>query len=310
MADRASGQRLALRIPGGVSADVSLVKASRALVDARPDSWEALPPDVEPAPAGVDAAGDPFGGGEPEALADRIAAQAVGATPPVEGSAVLGGLQEPSRYAVIAETGESVKLERRQGVIRESGERVDLTAELAAIDDRTRVDGLEVLFTVDAQSVPRFRVRDAHYVVPAGRGAGATLAHVAHALRAGQLASVVRWTKRTNQALGVVVPFGRAGRVVLALLEVEWAACVRDAPDGAVLPLDQVGEAGAARAGELFGALRRPAAALDDVVDERVAQRQVLLASARAGKAVLVEPERSVVPDEAAAFAAALEGVA
>lgn len=335
MTDRASGQRLALLIPGGVSAEVRLVKVSRKPQDAKHEVRRFIDAEASAAAGGgsVNPAAehevvrdpatgtarvlhrsDPFGddGHDAVELADRVAedvyrsAQQVDEWPGEQ----YDGSSVQAAAAALRGAGGVPEGEARRGVTLEDGTFVDLTDELAAIDERTRIDGLEVLFTVDGRSVPRFRVRDAHYVEPAGVGSGAVLAHVAVGLREHDLAAVVRWTKRTHQALGVVTPLGRGAQVALALLEVEFSENLRPASPAAVLPIADVSPEGAARAGELMDALRRPASALGLVADERIAQRRMLLAAARAGAPLPgAPPVREVPVEQAERFADAVEAV-
>jgi non-homologous end joining protein Ku len=174
-----------------------------------------------------------------------------------------------------------------QGVLLESGEFVDLTDRLAEIDERTRVEGMEVLATIASSSVPRTRVRDAHWIglAPGSSSGAKVLAILWRALRQEDAAAVVRWTKRTNQAVGIVVPTGAMGRgAALCLLELEWAANLRAPGPRACAPLDvEVSdrELGAAR--RLVEALHRPASFVDGLHDERAVKRAELLGAARDG---------------------------
>jgi non-homologous end joining protein Ku len=174
-----------------------------------------------------------------------------------------------------------------QGVLLESGEFVDLTDRLAEIDARTRVEGMEVLATIASSSVPRTRVRDAHWIglAPGSSSGAKVLALLWRALRHADEAAVVRWTKRTNQAAGIIVPIGRLGQgAALCLLELEWAANLRAPGPRACAPLDvEVSEREMAAAVRLVDAIGKPASFVDSLHDERAVKRAELLGAAREG---------------------------
>jgi hypothetical protein len=196
-----------------------------------------------------------------------------------------------------------------QGVLLESGEFVDLTDRLAEIDARTRVEGMEVLATIASSSVPRTRVRDAHWIGLAPDaakrsdgpppGGAKVLALLWRALRQEDAAAVVRWTKRTNQAVGIIVAVGRApefdregyagprpsgSTAALCLLELEWSANLRAAGPRATEPITvEVSLREQLAAEALVKALRKPASFVDTLADERAVKRAELLGAARDG---------------------------
>lgn len=173
----------------------------------------------------------------------------------------------------------------RHGVTREDGTWADLTEELAAIDERCRLDAAEIVWTVPARTIPKMQVRQAHYVVPDDDGAHAFLAHVWLGLRKTDSAALLRWTKRTNQALGALValhPLGDDGPA-LVLYELEWAAAMRRAPRRARLDVTVVPEDGARAAVTAMRALRKSPDVWGAIRDERNSQRIELLDAARAG---------------------------
>jgi non-homologous end joining protein Ku len=177
----------------------------------------------------------------------------------------------------------------------EDGEWVDLTDRLAKIDERTRIDGMEVVATIPSPSVPRHRVRDSYWIglAPDAAGTPKVLALLWAALRKQQRAAVVKWTKRTNQALGIIVASGAVptNDPALVLLEIEWSANMRKPGPRATAPLTvetSIAEQAAALA--LVEALAEPSAFLDSVRDERTAKRAELLEAARAGTLEAFEP--------------------
>lgn len=175
------------------------------------------------------------------------------------------------------------------GVTLDDGTFVDLSEQLAQIDERTRIEGMEVLATISSASVPRVRVRDSHWIglAPGAEGGAKVLALLWRALREANMLAVVRWTKRTNQALGVILPVGSLNEntAALGLLEIEWSANMRQPAPRATMPIRasvSVREAAAALA--LVEALHASPGVLDTLVDERLTKRAELLTAAREGR--------------------------
>jgi hypothetical protein len=202
--------------------------------------------------------------------------------------------------------------EVRRGVTGPDGEFVDLTDALSFIDERTILDGMEVVATVPQSQIPAVRVRDARYITPAADGAGRVLGLIWSGLRERHSAALVRWTKRTNQALGAIVARGGGSEPrYLILLEVEWSANMR-AP-GARADLDGPVEASSQEerkmAAHLVQAYKRQPEVLLELRDERTEQRADLLEAAREGKA-WVPPVEEEQPEEAESLADALAAAA
>lgn len=275
----ARGQRTTLRL-AGVEADVVLVKAS-----AKPREAEYE----------VRRDGD-------EGSANGEQAEEPRADP-------LGGIDVSAGDAGV-ESNVIVAPRVRHGATAPNGEFVDLTEQLAAIDEATLLEGLEVVATVPLTAVPRERGRDALYVA-AGRGSSTgapaqrVLALVWSALREHRAGAVVRWTKRKNQAMGVLIARDEGGRH-LALVELEWAQNLREVPERALIgsALDETSEAERQAAAKLVAALRDPEA-LIALRDERLARRADLLEATRAGHA-WEAPADVEAPDEGAALVKAL----
>jgi non-homologous end joining protein Ku len=205
----------------------------------------------------------------------------------------------------------------QQGVHNAVGEWVDLTAMLAEVDERTKVDGMEVVATIPQQSVPRERVRDAKYVASADPETAKVLALLWHGLRHTGRAAVVRYTKRTAQTLGIIVARGSRAHSGghLLLLEVEWAQNMRPVPTKASGPVGRdVDEREVMAAVDLVEAFAAPTAAMDDLRDERLAKRAELLEAAREGRLADYTPPPEPVPipdapDMIAALSASAEAV-
>lgn len=201
----------------------------------------------------------------------------------------------------------------QQGIHNAAGEWIDLTERLAEVDERTKLDGMHVAATIDATTVPRERVRDAHYIASADPETAKVLALLWRALRETRRAAVVKWTKRTAQALGVIV--ARGGRPHLVLLEIEWADNMRPVPPKASGPiLRPLHDDEADAAVELVRAFDAGPSALDALRDERLAKRAELLDRARAGELDGYTPppapaEVTEAPDLAAALAQSADAV-
>lgn len=203
----------------------------------------------------------------------------------------------------------------QQGVHLADGTWLDLTDRLREVDDRTKVEGVEVIATIASNVVPRERVRDAHYVATADTKTSKVLALLWHGLREGGAAAVVRWTKKTQQTLGIIVARGTLGRGAhLILLELEWSENMRAPGPRALEPITaRVESREVAAALELVEAFAASGAVLDDVRDMRRAKRGELLELARAGKLEdyvppaqpVAEPEAPDLASQLAASAAA-----
>jgi non-homologous end joining protein Ku len=269
MAER--GQRTTLLL-GGVEAEVSLLKLSGKPRDAQYETRRKSDPGA-------------VAEAEPEAERPRVDALSGVREAAHEHAASLAEVLPPAPRAP----------EVMRGAVGPDGEFVDLTDQLAEIDERTVLDGMEVVATVDQAEVPSVRVRDAHYVAPAGEGAPKVLAILWTALRDRRSAALVRWTKRTNQALGAIVARGRGKSAHLVLLELEWQANMRPAAGradlSAAVAATSEREQNAARA--LVAALRQPPGIFTALVDERAQQRAELLEAVRSG--VDWEPEEAEV---------------
>jgi hypothetical protein len=177
------------------------------------------------------------------------------------------------------------------GITLDDGSWLDLTAELALIDERTRVEGMEVVATISATAVPRRRIIGSHWIALASGTANSgrqakVLALLWDSLRRTSSAGVVRWTKRTTQSLGIIVASGslRDGTAALCLLECEWSQNLRAPGPKATQPVrlaETLSAAEVEAASSLAVALRRAPGVLDELRDERNGARADLLTAAR-----------------------------
>lgn len=305
------GQRSTLVI-GGVKAEVALLKTSQkprdaqyetrrveeaAVVEASQDASIVRTADGQGMSAEEARARAATTGHDDMAIGDPLGAEP-SAPEPTGGFDPLPAEPAPDEAAAAA-----AEPTIQRGVTGPGGVFVDLTDELEAIDERTRLEAMEVEATVARNAVPSERVRDSHYVAPAGEGAPKVLALLWRALRESNKAALVRWTKRTNQALGALVARGSATDPHLVLLELEWEANVQEVPPRArLLPaMALVSESEVVAAKDLVDAWHEPPSVFEDVRDERAAQRAELLNGAReSGAAPTVAPQEKMQPTEQA----------
>lgn len=319
MAERGTRTRI---IFGGVSAEVSLLKLSGKPVEAKHDTRRVLVDEAAPTapvsladPLGAAATGLEAGswGGEglsiqvgPDQINPSATAQPapVGVPVPAPVDAASGRetvtgqkVQAPAVAAppssptpAPAETYVLPETVVQQGLWLGEGDDaqwVDLTDRLAEIDERTALDGMEIMGTIPSPSVPRLRVRDAYYIAAVDRKQRKVLRLIHGALNASKRAAVVRWSPRSSHQLGIVVATGDA----LAVLSVEWAENMREPSDRVTDSLKaDVSVEEAAAALRLVEAWAMPASALDDLRDERLRKRAELLVAARVGRLDEFEP--------------------
>lgn len=242
-----------------------MAPAADAVPDAPPVEWpegKVLREQTEPV------ADDPFGAEPEHRQADpsiEDLGRAIGATEPAP--------EPPPKPTVL------------RGVTLEDGEFVDLTDRLAAIDEDVArgLDGMEIVAAIGANTVSRMRTRGSSFVVPVDTTSRRACAMLYAVLGESGRGLAVRWTKRTNQALGVIV--ASKPDEALVLLEVEFASNMKAAPAKARL----ASVADELTAGEREAALRFVQAIegrkadLDSVADERRERHAALLEAAREG---------------------------
>jgi hypothetical protein len=249
---------------------------------------------------------------EQAAEAERLAEPRSAPVPEADAAGGPGSRVERQSFTAATYVPPETRVE--QGVHLETGEWVDLTDRLDEVDDRTRVDGLEVVRTIPASSYASERVRDAHYLAGVEPESYKVLALLWRALREERMAAEVRWTKRTAQANGIVVARGelgnRANPAHLLLLELEWAANVRKpaprvfGPVRADVAADEV-----AAAVELVRSFAAPAPRAE-LRDERLAKRAELLTLAKAGKLAEYVPPVEPMPADVGGEAELAEALA
>lgn len=113
-----------------------------------------------------------------------------------------------------------------RGMRLDDGEFVDLTDELADIEARTKLEQMEVIATLDYGQVPRERVIGSYYLSADSADAPPLLRLIYEAAREVRRACVVKWTAKTKQSLGILVPHASTG--ALLVLKLAWAEDVRE----------------------------------------------------------------------------------
>lgn len=172
----------------------------------------------------------------------------------------------------------------QRGVTGPDGEWVDLTDELREIDERTKISGLTIDCTIPLSHLPKTWVRNSYFIAPTTPEASLFLGHLWCGLMPTMSAALVRFTKRTGQYFGAIIPRGHEpGSPTLVLMELEWAANMRAVPERARLDVADVSDAGRQSARDAMVALRKSATVVHELRDERAAQRSELLYAARAG---------------------------
>lgn len=230
-------------------------------------------------------------------------------------AAMDAGTVEGEFRQVLVEEGSAEVVEPdavRRGVRLEDGRWVDCTDQLAAIVARTKLDRMEIVRCIDSTQVRRERVIGAYYIGAQDPKGAPVLRLLYEALRARREVAVVKYTTRSRQQLGVIVPHAKTGTLVL--LSLVFAEDFREAPSKATL----IQKAGV-RAdhvevmGQLLEAMHGTIDVFDELRDEAISLREELRARALAGEmdAAVVEPVEVVeeTPDLEEALGASLAAV-
>lgn len=265
MAERGQNTQI---IVGAASADVVLLKTSTKPIEAQHETRRMTEPIATPNPR-VDRHPE----GDPTAI-------------------------EPTNpYGEVTEASVSASVQR--GVTGPDGEWINLTEELKEIDERTKISGLTIDCTIPLSHLPKTWVRNSYFIAPTTPEASLFLGHLWCGLMPTMSAALVRFTKRTGQYLGAIIARGHeSGSPTLVLMELEWAANMRAVPERARLDVMDVSEAGRQSARDAMVALRKTATVVQELRDERAAQRAELLYAARAGNQWKApEPTKSEAAD-------------
>lgn len=226
MTARATRTKLAF---GLVTCDVALYKRSGEAekapkwATAGPNGGELLPPDtrgverLEKSEAAFPSTG-------------RTDPPADGAATPAERLAVL--LEEAEQDAdAWVEQGTDTRVpkgEERQGIRAEDGEFIDLTDEIDAIAEHTALEEMRIADFIRAEEVQRDRCLGSYFVAPIDAEGAKAIRLMFEGMRAQKRVAVVKYTLRSKQALGVLVPHPATKSLVLT--ELAWRDDLREIP--------------------------------------------------------------------------------
>lgn len=245
-------------------------------------------PIARPVPVGEDVeapeqpvVGDPLGDMFSQVVTDERVppGAAVVASSPTIAGPVDG---EYGRELVEDGTGEVVAPQDvRRGVRLEDGSFVDCTAQLAEIDETTKLEQMRVVKFVDITRVPRARVQKAYYVGAADEQAPRALRLLFEGLKRSRRGAVVKLTKKSRQSLGIIGWFDGC----LMLYELVWSEDFREAPARAQrIAQASVTEQEVASICELIAAMSDSVDALDELADDAIVLRRELKVRAERGE--------------------------
>lgn len=202
---------------GLVSCDIALYRTS---AEEKPPAWDKAGPN-----------------GGPLTPQDLSAAAPAKPAAPVRTSDPLADFQEiaitetpPEPRWVEDGTGAIVfKDEIRKGLRREDGSFLDLTDGLEKIAESTLLEEMRVADFIRTEEIRRERVIGSYYLAPDGPNAAKVIRLLFEAMRSEKRCAVVKWSKRTKQSLGVVVP--HPATKSLMVIELAWEEDVRAIPE-------------------------------------------------------------------------------
>ena len=116
----------------------------------------------------------------------------------------------------------------RKGLRLPDGGFKDLTDEIDAIAERTKLEEMRVSDFIRTEQVQRGRVLGSYYVAPDGPGAAKVIRLLHEAMRETKRVAVVRFTKRSRQSLAVLIPLAESK--ALEVIELAWSEDLREVP--------------------------------------------------------------------------------
>lgn len=195
---------------------------------------------------------------------------------PEEAFAEIAGAEEARAVPVGREEGGGMvtKENVRLGVRKEDGTFRDLTDGLEQIAEQTKLEEMRVADFIRTEQITRERIVGSYWLAADGEGAPKVLRLLYEAMRTTHRVGVVKWTKRSKQSLGVLVPMAKHNAI--AVLELAWAEDLREVPERAKLAATaSIGEIDIAV--ELIDALSSGREALDSLTDDARAMRRELI---------------------------------
>lgn len=214
----------------------------------------------------------------------------------------------PSSQLIEDGTGEIVERDQIRKGLRIDEDFVDLTDELKAIEDRTKLDEMRIVSFIRVEKVPREMIQGSYWIAPGLAGTRA-LRLLYLAMKLQRRVAVVKWTKRTRQSLGVIAPH-RSG--ALMVLEVAWAETFISPPVAATsIQEADVSPPEVGAAIDLVDALADSRDSLLEQEDDALRLRRELIAEVQKGKRPQRPSERprTTFPDSnlTAALAASID---
>lgn len=171
----------------------------------------------------------------------------------------------------------------RKGIYREDESFLDLTEQLERIDEATQLDALTVVGFIRRERVSRMRIRGAYYLAGDGGTAPRALKALLHGMHATGRVAICKWTKRSRQAIGVVVP-DREHPGAILVLELVFSANLREpSPRCFSHQQAELTEAEKKLAYQLVKAMTATADVVGALEDDAITQRAALRAAAEAG---------------------------
>jgi non-homologous end joining protein Ku len=182
---------------------------------------------------------------------------------------------------------ERVPVERadvRRGLRREDGTFIDLTENIADIEARTKLEEMRVVEFIRTEELRRDRIRNSYFVASDAPGTAKVLRLLCEVMQAKKRIGIVKWTKRSRQSLGAIVPYPD-GKTI-EVLELSWPEDVREPPEKVLWPAQvEVSADELGVANELVAVMSgRRADSLDVQRDDARGMYRELLARAEAGE--------------------------
>lgn len=214
-------------------------------------------------------------------------------------SAHIDPLTDGPMFSGVPHLSETAAPEKpRKGILNAAGEFVDLTDEIDAIAERTKLDEMRVSDFIRTEQVQRGRILGSYYVAPDGPDAAKVIRLLHEAMRVTRRVAVVRFTKRSKQTLAVLVPLAESK--ALEVIEVAWGEDLREVPARcAECTRVQVTGEELDLAVSLVEAMSSTGAgSLATLTDDARQLRRELIAKAEAGKSFTVPARPEMVEGE------------
>lgn len=176
----------------------------------------------------------------------------------------------------------------RRGLRLADGKFIDLTDQLTAIEQRTKLERMEVVATIDVGQVPRDAIVGSYYLSSDAGKQGPqdgprVLRLLFESMRRVRRVCVVTWTARSRQKLGIIAPNPKRSNAI-EVLSLAWAEDIRQPGDRQLAHMQaEVFEQEVDAFAELLLALHETKAeGLDSMRDEARSLREELEARALA----------------------------